>query len=201
MTEILPQEANEKSLWVDTAVPAPDCAELEALPFKSNSIDGVVLHHALETTQDPRIALREVTRVLAPGGRVIICGFNPLSLVGVRRLYARLLEDALSDQRLVNPLRLFDWLTLLGYELDCKPLYTGIGLPFKRLQEKVDLPKLERWERSANPRATLPFGSLLVVSARKQSVSVRPQWRGLKERRRLAPVAYPSVSSWQKSKP
>ena len=29
MTELLPQEANEKSLWVHTAVPAPECAELE----------------------------------------------------------------------------------------------------------------------------------------------------------------------------
>ncbi len=178
-------------------------AQLEALPLKSNAVDGIVLHHALESTADPRVALREVTRVLAPGGRLIICGYNPMSLLGLRRLYARLLEDALSDQRFVNPLRLFDWLTLLGYELDCKPLYTGIGLPSKRLLQRLDLPRLERWERCANPPSSFPFspfGALLMISATKQAISVRPHKPGRKERRRMAPVAYPSVSSWQKTK-
>ncbi len=176
-------------------------AQLEALPFKSNAVDGVVLHHALENTDDPRVALREVTRVLAPGGRVIICGYNPLSLIGIRRLYARVLDDVLSDQRLINPLRLFDWLTLLGFELDVKPLYTGYCLPFKRLHQKLDLPQLERWERHIDPPTTIPFGALLLVSATKQAVSARHQRRARKERRRLAPVAYPSVSNWQKTEP
>jgi len=178
-------------------------AQLEALPLKSNSVDGIVLHHALELAADPRVALREVTRVLAPGGRVIICGYNPLSLLGLRRLYARVLDDALSDQRFVNPLRLFDWLTLLGLELDAKPLYSGFGLPFKRLQERFDLPRLERWERCTNPlsaQPSNPFGALLIFSATKQAMSMRPDKPGRKERRRLAPVAYPSVSSWQKTK-
>lgn len=176
-------------------------SQLEALPFKSNSLDGVVLHHALEEAQDPRVALREVTRVLVPGGRVVICGFNPLSLVGVRRLYARFLDDCLSDHRLVNPLRLFDWLTLLGFELDGNPLYCGYTLPSKRLLRRFDLPRLERRAPTANPGRTLPFGCLLLVNAVKQSVSMRPQWRDKMERRRLAPVAYPRVASWQRMKP
>ena len=176
-------------------------SQLEALPFKSNSLDGVVLHHALEKACDPRVALREVTRVLIPGGRVVICGFNPLSMIGARRLYARVINDCLSDHRLVNPLRLFDWLTLLGYELDGKPLYCGHTLPFKRLAQKFDLPLLERREHSAEVSLTLPFGSLLVVNAVRQAVSMRPQWRANKEHPGLAPVAYPRVASWQRIKP
>ena len=175
-------------------------AELEALPFKSNSLDGIVLHHALEQTRDPRVALREATRVLMPGGRLVICTFNPLSLLGVRRLYARTFQDALSAHRLVNPLRLFDWLTLLGFELDVKPFFCGYGLPFKRLVRKFDLPWLEQREHSLNPGPTLPFGSVMVLSAVKQAVSARPQGPMRLERRRLAPVAYPSVASWQKIK-
>jgi len=172
--------------------------QLEAMPFKSNSLDGVFLHHALENTNDPRVALREVTRVLVPGGRVIICGFNPLSLLGVRRLYASLVDDSLSEQRLVNPLRLFDWLTLLGFELDAAPLYCGYMLPFRKLMEKFDLPMLERRENALHAKPLLPFGSVLLVSAVKQAVSGRRQWRGKKERRRLAPVAYPRVASWRR---
>lgn len=176
-------------------------AHLEALPFKSNSLDGVLLHHALEETVDPRVALREVTRVLTPGGRIVISGFNPLSLLGLRRLYARTFQDSLSGHRLINPLRLFDWLTLLGFELDVKPVYCGYGLPFNKLVNKVDLPLLARREKALKPAPMLPFGSVLIVSAIKQAVSLRPQKRTLKERGRLAPVAYPRVASWQRIKP
>jgi len=175
--------------------------QLEALPFKSNSLDGVVLHHALEETSDQRVALREVTRVVVPGGRLIICGFNPLSVLGVRRLYARVARDGLSDHHFVNPLRMFDWLPLLGFELDVAPLYCGYLLPFRKLMERFDLPMLERREHALYPKPMLPFGSVLVVSAIKQAVSSRRQWRGKKEHRRLAPVAYPSVSSWQRIEP
>lgn len=174
--------------------------QLEALPFKSNSLDGVVMHHALENTHDPRVALREVTRVLMPGGRIVICGFNPLSLLGLRRLYARVFDDSLSDQHLVSPLRLFDWLTLLGFELDVAPLYCGYALPIKRLVQKLDAPMLERREHETESHPSIPFGGLLIVSAVKQAVPMRMQRLSKKERRRLAPVAYPRVASWQRLK-
>ena len=46
-------------------------SRVEELPLPSRSVDGVVLHHALEQAEDPRTALREVTRVLMPGGRLV----------------------------------------------------------------------------------------------------------------------------------
>lgn len=176
-------------------------SQTDALPFKSNSLDGVVLHHALETAPDPRIVLREVTRVLAPGGRVVICGFNPLSIIGLRRLYARVVSQPLSARRLINPLRLFDWLTLLGFELEGKPHYCGYMLPFKRLMQKIDVPLVEGHDTEPSARPTLPFGSLLIVNAVKQAITRRPQWRLRKERTRLAPVAYPRVASWHRIRP
>jgi len=175
-------------------------AKMEALPLRSNSLDGIVLHHALENTHDARIALREITRVLAPGGRLIICGFNPLSLIGMRRLYARFLADALSEQQLINPLRLFDWLTLLGFELDFQPTYAGFNLPIQSILDKLDN---SFWRRRGNPgfvRSTIPFGAVIVVSATKQAASMRPSWNAQRGRRQLAPVAYPTVSSWRNSK-
>jgi SAM-dependent methyltransferase len=176
-------------------------SQTDALPFKSNSLDGIVLHHALETAPDPRIVLREVTRVLAPGGRVVICGFNPLSIIGLRRLYARVVNQPLSSRRLINPIRLFDWLTLLGFELEGKPHYCGYMLPFKRLMQKIDVPLLEGHDTEPSARPTIPFGSLLIVNAVKQAITRRPQPRLRKERRRLAPVAYPRVASWQRIRP
>ena len=55
------------------------------LPFASQSIDLVVLPHVLEFSKEPHQILREVERVLIPEGQVIICGFNPVSMWGVRQ--------------------------------------------------------------------------------------------------------------------
>ncbi len=187
--------------------PSPDLptvvGQIDALPFKSSSLDAILLHHALENVSDPRVALREATRVLAPGGHLVICGFNPISLVGIRRLYARYRSDSLSNNRLVNPLRLFDWLTLLGLEIQGRPRYHGFGLPWTRLSQRVDLPVVEDAvsQDAEARRVNIPFGGILVVEAIKQAGAVKPQWRGKKESRRLAPVAYPRVASWQRLEP
>ncbi|MCQ4062135.1 class I SAM-dependent methyltransferase, partial [Klebsiella pneumoniae] len=66
-------------------VVTPDCfAEFEELPFESQSLDMIVLPHVLEFSEDPHQLLREVERVLMPEGRVVITGFNPMSLWGLR---------------------------------------------------------------------------------------------------------------------
>ena len=168
-------------------------AELEELPFQTASLDAVVLHHALETVADPRVALREAVRVLTPGGRLIIAGFNPWSLVGVRRLYARcsarFKPDVLVQRRLVNPIRLFDWLTVLGFELDAPPAYGGPGLFFNRTRFAV----------APRPASALPFGGVLVVSAMKKSQHMHFRFTTPERKPRLAPVTYPRVASWERS--
>lgn len=102
-------------------------ADFAALPFPANSLDLVVLPHALELTSDPHGALREVARVLVPDGRVVICGFNPVSLWGFRQkrghLYRRFgLEHLFLPKagEFIGTLRLRDWLRLLDLEVeDC----------------------------------------------------------------------------------
>ena len=57
------------------------------LPIESNSIDLILLPHILEFNLNPHQILREVQRVLMAEGHVIICGFNPRSLWGVRQWF------------------------------------------------------------------------------------------------------------------
>ena len=57
---------------------------------RARSLDLVVLPHALELARDPHLTLREVERVLVPEGRVVIAGFNPASLWGLRQRAGRL---------------------------------------------------------------------------------------------------------------
>ena len=160
---------------------------LSALPLPDRSADGFVLHHSLEAEEDPRQALREVARVIAPGGRLLICAFNGLSLWGLRALYGRLHDDIFSDTRFVNPLRLFDWLTLLGFKLEGRAAYLGFGLPMS-----LGWPGpagLCAWLNRVRP----PTGGILVVSACKQARGARWVGRtGSLRRPRVAPAAYSS---------
>ncbi len=47
----------------------------EGLPFPDSSFDLVLSHEVLEHVQDDRLALSEIARVLAPGGRAVV--FTP----------------------------------------------------------------------------------------------------------------------------
>ncbi len=165
---------------------------LGALPLPNRSADGVVLHHSLEAEQDPRQALREVSRVIAPGGRLLICAFNSLSLWGLRALYGRLHDDLFSGMKFVNPLRLFDWLALLGFKPEGPAAYLGFGLPLHLGWRRR--PRLGAWLGRVQP----PTGGIILVSALKQAQGA--SWVGRRkapEPAHVAPVAYPKPTAWR----
>lgn len=56
------------------------------LPIVPDSLDVVMLIHTLEQVNYPVQALEEAYRTLMPGGRLIILGFNPWSLWGLKKL-------------------------------------------------------------------------------------------------------------------
>jgi SAM-dependent methyltransferase len=84
--------------------------------------------HTLELAQDPHQALREVERVLMPEGRVVIVGFNPASLWGLRQALGKLRVGlGIGRQRplflpasgeFLGYRRLRDWLRLLSFEVE-----------------------------------------------------------------------------------
>ncbi len=101
----------------------------ECLPFADESLDLVVLHHALDASVRPRAVLRESLRVLHAGGHLLILGFNPWSLWGLLRLlgYGQKLPTAMR----VGVPRLGDWLELLDCELE-DIAFTGFDPPHDR---------------------------------------------------------------------
>jgi SAM-dependent methyltransferase len=88
----------------------------EMLPFAEQSLDLLVLPHTLDFASDPHAVLREAERVMMPEGRVLITGFNPWSLWGLRRLKA---NDVPWQGHFLALYRLKDWLALLDLQLVC----------------------------------------------------------------------------------
>ena len=144
------------------------CCDFDALPFDSNSLDLVVLPHALELARDPHLALREVERVLVPEGRVLIVGFNPASLWGLRqrlgRLRRRLASDSQRDLFLPSAgefmryRRLRDWLRLLSFEVEAGRF--GCYRPAARPRRAGS--RASRWMERAGERWWPVFGARLL---------------------------------------
>ena len=89
----------------------------EALPFAGRSVDIALLPHTLDFASDPHQVLREVDRVLAPEGHVIVLGFNPLSMWGITRVFARRRGRVPWCAHFFGVARIKDWLRLLEYEV------------------------------------------------------------------------------------
>jgi SAM-dependent methyltransferase len=154
------------------------CAPLTALPFRSDSIDAVFLPHTLELVEDPYAVLREAERVLCAEGCLLICGFNPYSGWGVRRLFSQYFRRPPfppQTRRLLAERRLRDWVALLDFEVADVYGYLGL-LPMAGRPPKPDS---ESGEPAYRRRAALTAGGyLLKARKRVQTLTmVRPKRR------------------------
>jgi SAM-dependent methyltransferase len=155
-------------------------ADLHHLPFADTSLDLVVLPHVLEFDASPHQILREVERVLVPEGQVVITGFNPYSLWGMRRKLRPRPASFPWRGHYISVLRLKDWLSLLGFE-------TQIG-SFGCYAPAVTQEKwLRRWRfmELAGNRWWPIAGAVYFLQAIKRVHGMRlltPAWRDRKAR-------------------
>jgi SAM-dependent methyltransferase len=123
-------------------------AKCHELPFATQSIDLVLLPHALEFAEEPHAILREVDRVMMPEGRLVILGFNPWSLWGLRGAVGPSRAEFPWNGRFVSLLRVKDWLALLGFDVSAGRL-AGYVPPFdnERMRHRFRFMELagDRW--------------------------------------------------------
>lgn len=145
-------------------------ADYHQLPLPSESIDVVLLHHTLDFSHDPHQLLREATRLVISRGYVVIVAFNPRSLFGLVRWFARIFSSkAHWRHQGLRAGRMLDWLALLDFETVA--LHQGFyRLPAQRPQVLKYLQWMERWGK----KLRLPWGGYYVIVARKDRAGVTP---------------------------
>jgi SAM-dependent methyltransferase len=156
---ILPQpsQAEQSSAFVQ--------CNFEELPFESDSLDVVVAHHVAEFSGDPHAMLRELYRVVVPEGRVILVGFNPWSLFGLRMALGHWSSASIWRNHWLSASRMQDWLRLLGFAVE-RTDYGFHHLPLQRTANwaKPDAAWARHW----------PGGGIYVITAIKQVAKFIP---------------------------
>ena len=160
----------------------------EALPFASASLDLVLLPHGLEFSHHPHQVLREVERVLVPEGSVVVSGFNPYSLWGLRRKMAGKAGAFPWQGQYLSAGRVKDWFALLGFEAEA----THFGAHRPPVQLAKSLERCQFLEFIGGRWWPVLGGAYVLHGIKRVSGMrlIQPQWRsGRTTAKALAPVA------------
>jgi SAM-dependent methyltransferase len=179
---------------ITTAAPEARIAlqcDFDALPFPNQSVDLVVLPHALELARDPHLTLSEVERVLVPEGRVMILGFNPASLWGLRQRVGEGAQRFGIDRRgalflprageFLGYRRVRDWLRLLSFEVEAARF--GCWRPPLRTQKWLDR---TAWLERVGERWWPVLGAVYFIVAVKRVRGMRLVGLARREARKAA---------------
>ena len=148
----------------------------ETLPFDHATIDLALLPHTLDFCLDPHQVLREVERVLTPEGHIVILGFNPLSLWGLKRALTRPRNRAVPwNGHFISLHRIKDWLKLLQFEIS-----HGSMLYYRPpFQKSTTLDRFRMMDKMGDRWWPMMAGAyLLVAKKRVEGITpIRPRWK------------------------
>lgn len=146
----------------------------DELPFPSESMDLVILHHSADFSAYPHQVVREACRVLKGGGQLLHIGFNPVSLWGLRKMLSRRHSGPWGGRFILRS-RMEDWLRLLDLGVDRSGSYF-LHLPLKNLSPGSDVRLLTR----IGGQGILPVGAYYCILATKRvgsPIKTRRNWR------------------------
>ncbi len=89
-----------------------------ALPFKSESVDMLILPHLLDFDLHKHQVLREAERILKPEGKLVVLGFNPWNIYINLQYMRRRDKHSPWHPSLLSRTKLADWLSLLNFEVE-----------------------------------------------------------------------------------
>lgn len=168
------------------AKPSYFVGSVPELPFQTESLDLLVLPHTLEVCSDPHHLLREAQRVLIPEGRIVIIGFNPLSLWRLKKSARSVGRFPPAGHRWISLPRIKDWLKLLNFDLGAGGA-SAFGAFLPPFESEKWLSRLQ-WMNAAGRRWWPMAGGVYFLMAVKRVHHMQligPNWR---EKRQLFPA-------------
>ncbi len=156
--------------------------DLHELPILTGSVDLVLLPHTLEYVDNPRHLIHEACRVVRPEGLIVITGFNPYSLWGLRRLFSST-KDAPWTSHFAHSHQVKHWLRLSDFEIENHT--TAFFRP--PIKGKKFFKRLEFLDYIGNLFHC--FGGIYCITARAKVVPMTPirmQWKQKLDHIRIA---------------
>lgn len=147
--------------------------QLHRLPVASDSIDSVLLPHTLDFSDRSHAILREVHRVLRSDGHLVVLGFKPGGLWGLRRLIPGAGLPPAADH-LISERRMRDWLQLLDLRI-----HGSIRYFFRWPLPGTGGSASPKWERRGQ-RWWPEMAACYMLTAQKRISTLtplRPTWR------------------------
>ena len=150
-------------------------SDVDDLPLLEQSVDVCLLSHCLEFSLDPHHVVREANRVLIPNGYLVITGFNPFSLAGLNCLIPYRNRQLPWNARFFSPMRVKDWLHLMGFEIltDQRCLHTTLA-------GNVSQGYIASHWRDFADNFISNFGSVYIIVAKKRVLPltpIKPKWQ------------------------
>lgn len=164
--------------WPSTGLSASALVQPADLPLRNQSLDRIIVAHALEVSGDPAALLTELWRVLAPGGRLIVIAPNRASI------WARLDTTPFGHGQPFSRSQL----TELMREALFTPVHWGEALYVPPVRRRLLLRTAKFWDR-IGAGLGLPFAGVHVIEATKEV------WRPVPARRfaRVLAMAEPAL--------
>ncbi len=167
-SELLSVSRIRQRILINASGPTPGAegawilSDLTALPLASDSVDAILLPHVLEHCPQPQAVLAEVERVLIPEGRLVVTGFNPLSLFGLRCLWWP--AHGRPPGRFYLASQVTNWLNASGFAIESLD-YALFGLPRGRYAQTIE---------GLGRRFWAPLGGLYAIRAVKRVTTLTP---------------------------
>lgn len=161
---------------LDTALQIPYAnVSYHALPFAEQQFNLVLLPHIFEFESNPQAIMKECWRILAPQGQLLLLGFNPWSLWGVKHFLSPTQSPAPWHGHFHSAGKLCRWINQLGGEIiQAKSFF--YRPPLTSLQK---LKKLALIEEIA-PWLLPQVGGVYLLLAQKHVpplTLIKPKWR------------------------
>jgi SAM-dependent methyltransferase len=166
--------------WPSGGLNAAALVRDDALPLEGGSIDRILVIHCLEHAESARDVLREVWRILAPGGRVLIVVPNRAGI------WARAERTPFGLGQPFSRGQLSDLL----HESMFSPLVWSSALAMPPIRSRLFLRNGAHWEQIGS-KLWPGFSGVLIVEATKM---VHQRVRAKVKVPRTAPVLSPSLA-------